>query len=178
MKKIALLVFAILFCSLINAQEVKLSEYIKGKWESNTECIIARDTIIPDVTIQQAWILDNYGFYGEFKKFLWLNWYKLSITNKTKYTRLPNEFFKIKNVSNTGNVGEIIGKVTINELQISIDSACACQCLKNPSKTIIYDVIMHERHDGVDHMIWSPIDTTLSYNDKYMQSIFWYRTDE
>ena len=175
MRKIALFVIAVLSCIAIDAQEIKLSNYIKGAWESNTECIIARDTIIPDVTVKRAWILDNYGFDGQFKKFLWLNWYKLSITNKTKYTQLPKEFFKIENISNTGNVGEIIGKVRVNDLLISLDSVCACQCLKNPSKTVTYDVIRYKRHDGVDHMIWSPIDSTLSYDEKYIQSIFWYR---
>lgn len=173
MKKIAFFIIAILSCSLINAQEIKFSDFMKGEWESNTECIIARDTIISNTT--KAWVLENYGFDINIKKFLWFNWYKLSSTNKKTSHSFSREFFSIENIKNTGKLGDKIGRVKFQELVLCVERGCKCDILKNPGKMIYYDVVHYKRYDGVDHMIWIPVDTTLTNDERYLQSVFWYR---
>lgn len=168
--------FMAILASSCNAygQEVKLSKWIKGNWESRTECIIARDTVIIAPDVKRAWILENYGFDSEFTNFLWIKKYNSRSTNQTKTYQLSKGKYSIENITNTGAVGEIIGRIKIVEHQLKIDPSCKCDILKG-DRILTYDVIRYERHDGVDHMIWSPIDSTLSQNEKHEQSVFWYR---
>lgn len=174
---VATLAIVAILASSCNAygQEVKLSKWIKGNWESRTECIIARDTTILLPNVTKAWILENYGFDSEFKNFLWIKKYNSHSTNQTKTYFLSKGKYSIENLNNTGAVGEVIGRVKIVEHQLKIDPSCKCDVLKDVGNVITYDVIRYKRYDDVDHMIWSPTDSTLSYNDKYEQSIFWYR---
>lgn len=144
-----------------------------GEWESRTECIIATDTVMPNTI--KAWKLSNYGFDMKIKKFLWFKWYTLLSTDtKTTYS-FPKDWIKVENVSNTGTIGEVIGKLKFQELVLCIDNGCKCDKFKSLGKFVTYEVIRYKRYDGVDHMIWSPTDSTLSYNERYLQSIFWYR---
>ncbi len=178
MKKAVFLIMLIVVSIETFGQNIPLRQ-IKGKWLSESVCIIASQvplntpSTLPEninrpvimvsfspnnlSTTVTRWLIDNYHFDMRIVKFLFIHTYKIKSTNgeishlvaKGKYT-----------------YDEENKKFTLRNLRMETNE---CNKLINLDTTI-YSVIMI--NDNL--MVWSP-DGVTDYTKAYLESIRWRR---
>lgn len=172
MKKLVILIGIVLLFVSADDSQIKFSNYVKGNWMSYSACIVATETTptTPGATV--AYNIDNYHFNISVTKFLWIKRYVLKSSGEEAIYSLRKDKFTIVDVPNSGKDGEVIGKITLSDLQMPTGE---CNCLLNPSITTEYIVVTYNL---ANIMIWIPypIDTvSVDYTDIYLRTIYWSR---